>query len=144
MNRIRKFLKSFGPGLIIASVVLGPGSITVASRVGSQYGYVFLWVIVLAAVFMITYTSMAARFGVVSNDSFLQTVALRYGRWLAIAIGISAFLSSSKLVLRSSLHTPEKKSHDGQGQALYAEWHVSSAHRNTNRYQGRLPQWAAQ
>lgn len=103
MNQIRKFLKSFGPGLIIASVVLGPGSITVASRVGSQYGYVFLWVIVLAAVFMITYTSMAARFGVVSNDSFLQTIALRYGRWLAIAIGISAFLSSSSFQFGNAL-----------------------------------------
>lgn len=103
MKQIRKFLKSFGPGLIIASVVLGPGSITVASRVGSQYGYVFLWVIVLAAVFMITYTSMAARFGVVSRDSFLQTIAKSYGRWFAIAIGISAFLSTASFQFGNTL-----------------------------------------
>lgn len=103
LNQIRKILKSFGPGFIIASVVLGPGSITVASRVGSEYGYVFLWVIVLAAVFMITYTSMGARFGVVSRDSILQTVALQYGRWFAIAIGISAFLSTSSFQFGNTL-----------------------------------------
>jgi NRAMP (natural resistance-associated macrophage protein)-like metal ion transporter len=103
LNQIRKILKTFGPGLIIASVVLGPGSITVASRVGSEYGYVFLWVIVLAAVFMITYTSMGARFGVVSSDSILQTIALHYGRWFAIAIGISAFLSTSSFQFGNTL-----------------------------------------
>jgi len=103
LNQFRKILKSFGPGLIIASVVLGPGSITVASRVGAEYGYVFLWVIVLAAVFMITYTSMAARFGVVSGDSFLQSIAKQYGRWFAIAIGISAFLSTSSFQFGNTL-----------------------------------------
>ncbi len=103
LNRIRKTLKSFGPGFIIASVVLGPGSITVASRVGSEYGYVFLWVIVLAAVFMITYASMGARFGVVNSDSILQTIAKHYGRWFAIAIGISAFLSTASFQFGNTL-----------------------------------------
>ena len=103
MKRIRDILRSFGPGLIIASVVLGPGSITVASRVGSEYGYVFLWVIVLAAVFMITYTSMAARFGVVSGDSFLLSISKQYGRWFAIVIGISAFLSTSSFQFGNTL-----------------------------------------
>jgi len=103
LKQIRKILQSFGPGFIIASVVLGPGSITVASRVGSEYGNAFLWVIVLAAIFMITYTSMSARFGVVSGDSILQTIAKQYGRWFAIAIGISAFLSTSSFQFGNTL-----------------------------------------
>ena len=95
--------KSFGPGFIIAATVLGPGSITVASRIGSEYGYAFLWVIVIATVFMITYTAMAARFGVVNNKSILQTIAENYGRWFAIVIGISAFLSSSSFQFGNNL-----------------------------------------
>jgi Mn2+/Fe2+ NRAMP family transporter len=71
--------------------------------VGSEYGNVFLWVIVLAAIFMITYTSMSARFGVVSSESILQTIAKRYGRWFAIAIGISAFLSTSSFQFGNTL-----------------------------------------
>ncbi len=74
-KKIKNIFRSIGPGLIIASVVLGPGSITVASRIGSEYGYSFLWVIVLATVFMITYTSMSARFGVVNSDSKFAVLA---------------------------------------------------------------------
>jgi NRAMP (natural resistance-associated macrophage protein)-like metal ion transporter len=100
---LKNILRSFGPGFIIASVVLGPGSITVASRIGSEYGYAFLWVIVLATIFMITYTSMAARFGVVNSNSILQSIASNYGRWFALLIGISAFLSTSSFQFGNNL-----------------------------------------
>ena len=103
LSKIKKILKSVGPGFIIASVVLGPGSITVASRIGSEYGYAFLWVIVLATVFMITYTSMGARFGVMNSKSILQSIADSYGRWFAVAIGISAFLSTSSFQFGNNL-----------------------------------------
>jgi Mn2+/Fe2+ NRAMP family transporter len=91
INKIKEIVKSLGPGFIIAAVVLGPGSITVASRIGAQYGYSFLWVIVLAAIFMVTYTSMGVRFGVYNNKSILQSIADNYGRWFAIIIGFLLF-----------------------------------------------------
>ena len=103
IKRIKAIFKSVGPGFIIASVVLGPGSITVASRIGSEYGYAFLWVILVAAIFMITYTSMGARFGVVNSKSFLQTISDKYGRWFAVLIGISAFLSASSFQFGNNL-----------------------------------------
>ncbi len=102
-RKIKSIFKSLGPGFIIASVVLGPGSITVASRIGSEYGYAFLWVILLATIFMVTYTSMGVRFGVISSKSILQAIADKYGRWLAITIGISAFLSSSSFQFGNNL-----------------------------------------
>jgi len=102
-HKIKAFIKSVGPGFIIASVVLGPGSITVASRIGSEYGYSFLWVIFVAAIFMITYTSMGTRYGVVNKTSFLQTIANKYGRWFAVLIGISAFLSASSFQFGNNL-----------------------------------------
>lgn len=95
LTKLKEYIKSLGPGFIIASVVLGPGSITVASRIGSEHGVSFLWVIVLAAVFMIVYTSMSVRFGVVSENSILQTITEKYGKWFAVIIGISTFLSAS-------------------------------------------------
>jgi manganese transport protein len=102
-KKLKNILRSLGPGFIIASVVLGPGSITVASRIGSEYGYTFLWVIALATIFMITYTSMAARYGVMNNDSILQSIADNYGRWFALVIGISAFLSTSSFQFGNNL-----------------------------------------
>jgi len=102
-GKVKGILKSVGPGFIMASVVLGPGSITVASRIGSEHGYAFLWVIVLAAIFMMVYASMGTIFGVVNNKSILQTIAERYGRWFAVIIGIATFLSTSSFQFGNNL-----------------------------------------
>ena len=102
-NKITEVINSIGPGFIVASAALGPGSITVASRIGSVHGYAFLWVIVIAAVSMIAYTSMALRFGLSNKNSILQTISNKYGRWFAIAIGISAFLSATSFQFGNNL-----------------------------------------
>ena len=102
-SKIKQIINSVGPGFIVASAALGPGSITVASRIGSVHGYAFLWVIVIAAVSMIIYTSMALRFGLSNKESILQTIAGKYGRWFAIVIGISAFLSASSFQFGNNL-----------------------------------------
>lgn len=103
VERIKEALKSIGPGFIIAAVVLGPGSLTVASRIGSEHGYAFLWVVALAAVFMVIYTSMGVRFGVYNDKSILQSIADNYGRWFSVVIGISAFLSASSFQFGNNL-----------------------------------------
>ena len=103
LEKIKKTVKSFGPGFITASVVLGPGSITVASRAGSEFGNTFLWVILFAAFFMIVYTSMSVRFGVSHRQSILQSIANQYGRWFAVIIGISTFLSASSFQFGNNL-----------------------------------------
>jgi manganese transport protein len=102
-NKIGKGIRSLGPGFIIASVVLGPGSITVSSRIGSEYGYAYLWVIAFAAISMMIYTSMSARFGVANSTSILQSIAENYGRWFSVVIGISAFLAASSFQFGNNL-----------------------------------------
>ena len=92
-----------GPGFIIASVVLGPGSIAVSSRIGSEEGYSFLWVIVIAALCMTAYVSMAVRYGVANQGTILQGIADRYGRWFAVLIGISSFLSAMSFQFGNNL-----------------------------------------
>ena len=84
--------RRIGPGLITASVVLGPGSIVASSRAGAEGGYRLLWVLVVAGVFMAVYTSMGARLGCALNVTPLTHVAQRAGRWLAVLAGLSAFL----------------------------------------------------
>ncbi len=103
LKKLKFYLKSLGPGFIIASVVLGPGSITVSSSIGSEHGTAFLWVILLAAISMGIYTSMSARFGVSNNDSILQTIANKYGRWFSVIIGLSAFLAASSFQFGNNL-----------------------------------------
>ena len=95
ISYFRSIYKSIGPAFILASVVLGPGSIAVASRVGSKSGYELLWVIVISGISMIIYTSMSVRIGILHKQTVLQTISEKYSKWFAVAIGIAAFIAAS-------------------------------------------------
>ncbi len=92
-----------GPGLIIASVALGPGSVTAASTIGAEYGYSLIWVVILSVSAMMMYTAMAARFGATQEQTFLAAISASYGRWLSVLIGIAAFLMSASFQFGNNL-----------------------------------------
>ncbi len=92
--KFKNIVNSLGPGFIIAAVVLGPGSITVSSKIGSTEGYSFLWVILVGAASMVVYTMMSVRFGVVNKKSLLRVISEKYGKWLSVSIGICSFLAA--------------------------------------------------
>lgn len=87
-----ELLKSIGPAIIVASVVLGPGSILIASKVGTEYGYNMLWVLAAAVVFMISMVAICARLGVVQDGSMCDALAAHAGRPITIIVGLVIFL----------------------------------------------------
>ncbi len=84
--------KSVGPALIVACVVLGPGSIVANSTVGWKFGYEMVWVLVLAGLLMMGMTLLSARLGVQLEGTVCDELAARAGRPLASAAGITLFL----------------------------------------------------
>ncbi|WP_282113097.1 Nramp family divalent metal transporter [Maribacter stanieri] len=102
-SKIQNFFKALGPGFIIAAVVLGPGSITVSSKIGATHGYSLLWVIGLGAVSMSVYTTMSVRYGVLHEKSLLTTIAEKYGKWLSVAIGVCSFLAAMSFQFGNNL-----------------------------------------
>jgi len=88
----KKVATSLGPGLITAALVLGPGSVTVASKAGAVFGYRLIWVTLGAGILMATYVAMSARIGVLTQESLLSVVRRLYGRWLAVLMGVCSFL----------------------------------------------------
>lgn len=88
----KNILGRLGPGLITAAVVLGPGSIIASSRAGAEAGYGLVWVLVIAGVFMATYTAMGARLGCALDQTPLGYVAQRWGRPASTIVGLSGFL----------------------------------------------------
>ncbi|MFD2101473.1 Nramp family divalent metal transporter [Flagellimonas iocasae] len=94
IKQLKRFIKMVGPGFIMAAVVLGPGSIAISSKIGATMGYSFLWVVLIAAIFMIGYTNMSTRFGALHKQSILGLIAEKYGRWFSVVIGISSFLAA--------------------------------------------------
>lgn len=86
-------MRAIGPALVLAAVIVGPGSIALSTIAGSLYGYQLLWVPIIATVFMITYTWMAARIGLVTGETLFQVTRHKFGSGLASAGGIFGFLA---------------------------------------------------
>ena len=87
-----RILKSLGPALIVASVVLGPGSISTSSKVGAAHGFSMIWLLVLAVGLMMGMVALGARLGLVLKGSMCDELAERLGRPFAALIGITIFL----------------------------------------------------
>ena len=85
-------LRSIGPAIIVASVVLGPGSILTSSKVGCQYGYGMLWVLVIAGILMFGMTALSARLGVTLEGTLCEELRVRAGKGWSILVGVSLFL----------------------------------------------------
>ena len=91
-SKVKSIFLSLGPGIIIASLVFGPSKMTITSKLGSQYAYDLLWIIVVAMFFMAIFTIMGARIGVATKQSLLNTIKQKWGKVAAIAVGIGIFL----------------------------------------------------
>jgi len=85
-------LRSLGPAIIVASVVMGPGSILVSSRVGCDFSYGLIWLVLLAAVLMIGMTALSAHLGAVLDHTPCEELARRAGRPVAVMVGLVLFL----------------------------------------------------
>ena len=86
------WLSVLGPGIITAALVFGPSKMTITSKMGADYGYDLLWVIILAIFFMMVFTTMAARIGAQNSDSLLTLIKNKFGKPVAIFIGLGIFL----------------------------------------------------
>ncbi|QIE58216.1 divalent metal cation transporter [Rasiella rasia] len=89
-------LKNIGPGTLIAAAFIGPGTVTVCTLAGVQFGFELLWAMVLSIVATIVLQEMAARLGLVGGNGLAATVKAQIKnpiiRSLAVALIIAAIL----------------------------------------------------
>ncbi len=102
-NSLLKWLASLGPGIITAALVFGPSKITITSKIGAEYGYSLLWIVVVAIFFMAVFTAMSARIGLATQQSFLSTVRERWGKGASIGLGIGVFLVTTSFQAGNSI-----------------------------------------
>ena len=86
-----KLLQAIGPAIIVAAVVLGPGSILTSSKVGATIGLGGIAALLVAAILMIAMVALSARLGVLYQNSLCDELAKRLGRPVAILIGLTLF-----------------------------------------------------
>ena len=71
---IRKFFKNIGPGPLVAAAFIGPGTVTVCTLAGVNFGYALLWAMVLSIVATIVLQEMSARLGIISQKGLSEII----------------------------------------------------------------------
>ncbi|WP_257658073.1 Nramp family divalent metal transporter [Parapedobacter lycopersici] len=100
---LRRWLATIGPGIVTAAIVFGPSKITITSKMGAQYGYALLWVVVVAIFFMTIFTAMAARIGLATQQTLLGTIRAQYGKWVSGLVGVGVFLVATSFQAGNSV-----------------------------------------
>jgi manganese transport protein len=99
----KNWIRSLGPGIIVAALVFGPSKITIISILGANYNYSMLWIVVIAIFFMIIFTSMSARIGIATQKSLLTTISEKWGKAAGVFIGIGIFLVTASFQAGNSI-----------------------------------------
>ena len=102
-SKFVKRVKEIIPGIIIAAIIFGPSKMTITSKLGTDYGYSMLWIVVVAIFFMTVFTKMASRIGAVKKDSLLTIIGQKWGKWAAVVIGVGIFLVAASFQAGNSI-----------------------------------------
>src|SRR5690606_22187995 len=85
-NWLLKGLSILGPGIVTAALVFGPSKMTITSKMGADYGFELIWVIILAIFFMLIFTNMSARIGQYNTDSLLSLIRKTFVQFVSVFI----------------------------------------------------------
>lgn len=93
---MNKLFKHIGPGPLIAAAFIGPGTVTVCTLAGAQFGFGLLWAMVLSVGATIVFQEMTARLGLVSQKGLAEVITsqitLPFFKYLVIALVLSAIV----------------------------------------------------
>lgn len=71
---MKNIFKNIGPATLIAAAFIGPGTVTLCSIAGVNFGYNLLWAMLLSIVATIILQEMAARLGVVTQKGLSEVL----------------------------------------------------------------------
>lgn len=71
---MRNWLKNVGPGVLVSAAFIGPGTVTVCTLAGVNFGFALLWALLLSVVACIVLQEMAARLGVITGRGLSEVI----------------------------------------------------------------------
>lgn len=71
---IKNWFKNIGPGPLVAAAFIGPGTVTLCTIAGVNFGYALLWAMVLSVVATIVLQEMSARLGIISQKGLSEVI----------------------------------------------------------------------
>lgn len=93
---IKQWFKNIGPGPLVAAAFIGPGTVTLCTIAGVNFGFALLWAMVLSVVATVVLQEMSARLGIISQKGLAETIRLEIKqpalKVLAIVLILSAIV----------------------------------------------------
>ncbi|WP_439129767.1 Nramp family divalent metal transporter [Polaribacter sp.] len=71
---IKNWFKNIGPGTLVAAAFIGPGTVTLCTLAGVNFGFHLLWAMLLSIIATIILQEMAARLGVISQKGLSELI----------------------------------------------------------------------
>lgn len=71
---IKNLFKNIGPGTLVAAAFIGPGTVTLCTLAGVNFGFNLLWAMVLSIIATIVLQEMAARLGIISQKGLSEVI----------------------------------------------------------------------
>lgn len=71
---LKKVFKNIGPGTLVAAAFIGPGTVTLCTLAGVNFGFHLLWAMLLSIVATIFLQEMVARLGIVSQKGLSEII----------------------------------------------------------------------
>ena len=90
------WLKNIGPGPLVAAAFIGPGTVTVCTLSGVNFGFALLWAIVLSVIATLVLQEMAARLGIITqkglSEVIREEIKNKYIKVIAVLLMLSAIV----------------------------------------------------
>lgn len=90
------WFKNVGPGALVAAAFIGPGTVTICTLSGTQFGYSLLWAMVLSIIATVVLQEMASRVGIITQKGLATIIKEQINnKWLrriAIVLILSAIV----------------------------------------------------
>ncbi|WP_024770373.1 Nramp family divalent metal transporter [Aquimarina macrocephali] len=90
---MKKFF-NIGPGTWVTAAFIGPGTVTVCTLAGVQFGFSLLWALVLSIVACVILQEMAARLGVVTQKGLSEVLKSQFDNKIVRGALITLILSA--------------------------------------------------
>ncbi|CAI8333655.1 MAG: Divalent metal cation transporter MntH [Flavobacterium sp. SCGC AAA160-P02] len=71
----KNWLNNAGPGTLVAAAFIGPGTVTLCTLAGVNFGFNLLWAMVLSILATIILQEMAARLGIISQKGLSEIIS---------------------------------------------------------------------
>lgn len=103
----RSFLRSLGPGLLLAGAAIGVSHLVQATRAGADYGFFLIWILVLACVTKYPFLEFGPRYAASTGEHLIQGYR-RLGKWpyalfIFITVGSMFIIQAAVTIVTAGL-----------------------------------------